>query len=424
MESNVKTKPFSVEWWENFKNNTGNMSFPVIRKRIFNNDIDELRESIFEMFQNLKHEKEALAWRVWLDGEINPDLEKQIVADPMKSEADFSPWCQRNFGDKKFGIILNDGQRYSKKTRDLVSKYFEPILEKKPPLGGINFSIFVGNYGWTPIGIHQDHTGSFVMHLHLGPGTKEMFMWEQKHYKNTLNGRENEMEIEQYLPFTSYDYSFESGDIFFMPWNFYHVGRSEEISIGLTVWFNYTTVDGLFNGIYSSGIKEIISDIEDPTLNEIVQLKNYKDCELDAQIENLLQSVDEDVLNSTFSEFMEDQIQDYTNALISNDWYDRGAIKEKLELAYDLPDDQKVSLIISPMRYVKHNDVLKIFHRADKIDLAYHEDVVSLIERINERKIDTVENLIQGLFSDWPEGIGKRIVEIFVENCVLQMENK
>jgi len=423
MKSAIKIKPFSEDWWKEFKKSTGNMSFPVIRKSIFNNDVDELRESIFEMFQNLKQEKEALAWRVWLEGEMDADLEKQIVADPMRSEADFLPWCQRIFGDKKFGIILNDGQRYSKKTRDLISKYFEPILNKKPPLGGINFSIFVGNYGWTPIGIHQDHTGSFVMHFHLGPGSKQMYMWEESHYKKQLNGKENEMEIEQYLPFTSYDYSFDTGDIFFMPWNFYHVGCSEEISIGLTVWFNYTTVDGLFNGVYSTGVKEIISDIEDPTLNEIIPLKNYKDCEFDVEIEKLLQSIDVDVLNSTFSEFMEDKIQDYANALISNDWYDRGAIKDKLELDYDIADDQKVSLIISPMRYIKRNDVLKIFHRADKIDLAYHEDVVSLIERINERENDTVANLIDGLFSDWPEGIGKRIVEIFIENGVLLIEN-
>ena len=422
MELDVKTKPFSRDWWKEFRKSTGNMSFPVTRKNIFNNDVSELRDSIFEMLQNLKYEKELLAWRVWCDGEISTDLEKRIVEDPMKNETDFLPWCKRIFGDKTFGIILNDGQRYSKKTRDLISKYFEPLLDNKPPLGGINFSIFMGNYGWTPIGIHQDHTGSFVMHFHLGPGSKQMYMWEQSHYKDKLNGRENEMNTEPYLPFTSYDYSFDDGDIFFMPWNFYHVGRSQEISIGLTVWFNYTTVDGLFNGVYSSGVKDVISDIDDPTLEEIVQLKNYKGCENDGQLENLLQSIDIDVLNSTFCEFMEDQLQDYTNALISNDWYDRGTIKDKFELDYDINEKQKVSLIISPIRFAKHKDVLKIFHRADKIDLAYHDDIVKLIERINERKTDTVGNLIDSLFVDWPEGIGMRILEIFIENCVLQIE--
>ena len=422
MELDVKIKPFSKDWWKEFKKSTGNMSFPVIRKNAFNDDVVELRESIFEMFQNLKYEKELLAWRVWCDGEMSTDLEKVIVDDAMKDEDDFLPWCKRIFGHKTFGIILNDGQRYSKKTRDLVSKYLEPLIAEKPPLGGINFSIFMGNYGWTPIGIHKDHVGSFVMHLHLGPGKKQMFMWEQSHYKDKLNGRENEMEIEQYIPFTSYDYSFNEGDIFFMPWNFYHVGYSQEISIGLTVWFNYTTVDGLFNGIYSNGVKDILAEIEDPTMDEIVQVKNYKGCEEAKEIENLLDCIDVGVLDSTFSEFLENQLQDYANAVTSNDWYDRGAIKEKFELDYDISDTQKVSLVISEIKYAKHKDVLKIFHRADKIDLAYHEDIITLIERINEQKIATVENFIDGLFSDWPEGVGKRIVEIFVENCVLQIE--
>ncbi len=423
MELDVKTKPFSEDWWKEFKKSTGNMSFPVIRKNVFNDDVNELRESIFEMFQNLKYEKELLAWRVWCGGEMSTDLEKIIVNDPMKSEADFLPWCKRVFGDKKFGIILNDGQRYSKKTRDLISKYYQPLLEKKPPLGGINFSIFLGNYGWTPIGIHQDHTGSFVMHFHLGPGSKEMFMWEQNHYKKKLHGRENEMKPESYLPFTSYDYKFDDGDIFFMPWDFYHIGRSEEISIGLTVWFNYTTVDGFFNGVFSSGVKDIVSDIEDLELDELVPLKNYEGCEDDVVITSLFDRIDEDVKNETLLEFMEDQIQDYVNALISNDWYDRGTIKNKFELDYEISDHQKLSLIVADVSYAKHRDTLKIFHRADKIDLAYHEDLIKLIDRINERKIDTVENFIDGLFHDWPDGVGKRILEIFIENCVLQIES-
>lgn len=423
MQLDVKTKPFSTDWWEGFKKSTGNMSFPTVRKKIFNDDVNELRDSIFEMFQNLKYEKESLAWRVWCDGEMSTDLEKIIIEDPMKDEADFLPWCKRIFGDKTFGIILNDGQRYSKKTRDLISKYFKPLLEKKPPLGGVNFSIFMGNYGWTPIGIHQDHTGSFVMHFHLGPGSKQMFMWEQDHYKDKLNGRENESNALPYLPFTSYEYSFNDGDIFFMPWDFYHVGRSEEISIGLTVWFNYTVVDGLLNGVYSSGVEDVINDIDDPTLKDIVLLKNYKGCENDVQIESLLDSIDIDVLNSTFCEFMENKLQDYVNALISNDWYDRGAIKNKFELDYDISKEQRVSLVISPIIYTKHKDILKIFHRADKIDLAYHDDIIKLIERINERKTDTVGSLLDSLFVDWPEGIGSRILEIFIENCVLQIES-
>lgn len=422
MQLDIKARAFSNDWWEEFKKSTGNMSFPVIQKNVFNDDLNELRESIFEMFQNLKYEKELLAWRVWCGGEMTTDLEKIIVEDPMKDEADFLPWCKRIFGDKKFGIILNDGQRYSKKTRDLISKYFNPLLEKKPPLGGINFSIFMGNYGWTPIGIHQDHTGSFVMHFHLGPGSKQMYMWEQDHYKDKLNGRENEHDVIPYLPFTSYEYSFDDGDIFFMPWDFYHIGRSEEISIGLTVWFNYTTVQGLLYGVYSSGVEDILKDIDDPTLNDIVSLKNYKDCENDEQIENLLNSIDIDVLDSTFCEFMENKLQDYADALISNDWYDRGTIKNKFELDFDIAQEQKVSLIISPIMYAKYKDVLKIFHRADKIDLAYHDDIIKLIERINERKTDTVGGLTDSLFVDWPEGIGSRIIEILVENCVLKIE--
>jgi hypothetical protein len=415
------TKPFSKDWWNDFKKNTGNLSFPTIRKDIFNDNVQDLRDSIFEMFQNLKYEKELLAWRVWCDGKLNTSLEKKIIDDPIQGEDDFLPWCQRIFGDKTFGVILNDGQRYSKKTRDMVLGYFAPLLETNPPLGGINFSIFVGNYGWTPIGIHQDHTGSFVMHFHLGPGKKEMHMWQEKNYKELLYGRENEMNPEAYIPFSDFNYTFEDGDIFFMPWDYYHIGRSEEISIGLTVWFNYTTVDGLLNGIYSNGVKEIIDDFKEEyaNSNQIIYPNNLTADR--GPFNEILNQIDEEVLKGTLVDFIENQLDDYTHSLISNNWYDRGAIKNKFNLTNDIDLQSTVALIIAPISFKKRNDILKIFHRGDKIDLMYHDDLVELINRINQRKSDTVAALIEGLFQEWPEGIGRRIIEIFVENCIVEI---
>ncbi len=417
MSATVIRKSFSKEWWDNFYKDSRKMTIPLVIEDLIKEDVPKLRDSIFEMLQNLKNENNFVAWRVWVDGKLDKKMKQSIIDDPIRDYSDLIPWQKRHFGDKKFGIILNNGQRYSTEARNLISNYFEPFLKDKPPFGGINFSIFIGNYGWTPIGIHEDHTGSFVMHFHLGPGDKTMYMWERSNYKGTLEGGENEEKPLGYLPFADYVCPFKEGDIFFMPWNYYHIGKSSELSLGLTVWFNYITVDGLVNGVWESGLNEIMDDEYKKINNEetVANLFNVNDTNSLGDIMNLLE---EDIINTPLKDFLKTSLEDYNDALQSNGWYDRGDLIFKRDNV-ELKENDLIKLNGPKMIYRRSDEKIKIFHRGEKIMLHYHPDIESLVNTLNLAESYNVKMLLDGLFTDWPEGIGVRILEILCENDVL-----
>lgn len=417
METQNIENPFSENWWKEFNKNSNHMSVPLVVRNVIKRDAQRIRESIYEMLGNLKNENNDLAWRIWVDGQQdkNKNKKKQIINDPILSNDDLENWRKRNFGNQKFGIILNNGQKYSENSRSIISKYFEPLLKNKPPFGGINFSIFIGNYGWTPLGIHEDHTGSFVMHFHLGPGEKTMYMWERENFKENLKGSENDMNPEKYLPFADYKCHFKEGDVFFMPWNYYHIGKAEELSISLTVWFNYTTVDGILNGIWDNGFKRFK---ENGFGNRL--LPNIEDNKDTVPIDLIVSKLNENDCTQRLKDFISEEIDDYTGALISNNWYDTSNIKE-INKTFDINDNTLITLKSTAIYYKCFPELIKIYHNGNKLSLNYHPDLEVLIEKLNTYKIFKYSNIVEGLFIEWPSGISLRILEIFGENNIIKI---
>ena len=74
---------------------------------------------------------------------------------------------------------MNNNEAFSEQLASRVLKMMSSLFEIAglPPLGN-EITVFIGNYGWTPLGIHKDHTGENVLHFHLGPGRKQMYIWE------------------------------------------------------------------------------------------------------------------------------------------------------------------------------------------------------------------------------------------------------
>ena len=51
-----------------------------------------------------------------------------------------------------------------------------------------------------PLGIHQDHRGENVIHFHLGPGDKQMYIWDEDAYKELTDLKHNNTDIAPLLP--------------------------------------------------------------------------------------------------------------------------------------------------------------------------------------------------------------------------------
>ncbi|UUZ49048.1 hypothetical protein LP420_00440 [Massilia sp. B-10] len=106
------------------------------------------------------------------------------------------------------------------------------------PSEGLLFTIFVGNYDSTPLGIHKDLPGKSVMHFHLGPGAKTMYCWDDEEYMARAgDAAQNNMDIVPHLPYAQ-QHTFAEGDIYFMPENRFHLGTQDGLSMGIACWWN------------------------------------------------------------------------------------------------------------------------------------------------------------------------------------------
>jgi len=405
-------KSFSSDWWDYFYRETGRMTVPNVIENVFSDDVLELREMVYEMLQNMKNDKN-MECRIWVDGKKDDKYNQLVANDPIKNEADLIPWQKRLFGDKKFGVVLRKVERYSIAARDKILSHFAPFLTDKTPFGGIHFTIFLGNYGWTPFGIHQDHPGSFVNHYHLGPGEKTMYMWEEDNYVNKLGCKQNDMDAERLIPYADHICKFKAGDIFFMPWNYYHVGNTQELSIGLTVWFSYTTVNGLLSGVWESGL----SDLYKNNANRAI-VQNMMSIDDGEPFESLLEDLNQASLSTSIENLVKEQIDDHANASISNLWFDSPQLKIS-NTNTTLAEDNLLQLNDSKIVYKQVNNKIKIFHRGHKLKIIYHPDIISLIDSINTEEIIPVKELLENRFTQWPDGAGLRVLEILHENGML-----
>ena len=413
----IKKKSLSKDWWNDFLEDTKNMTQPYFYNNVFNN-YKELNNGVLQVIKNLR--KDEYPFRVYIENKQREDYNKIIFENKPQEDEAIESWSKRIFGFQKFGIILNHGESYVKDLSINVLKYLKPLLENVGyPVHGVDFTIFIGNYGWTPLGIHTDNTGENVMHFHLGPGEKTMYIWDTDEFKK-LGGESNDQRIDKFLPYVKHKMTFGAGGLFFMPWNFHHIGKSDELSVGLSVWLNRPRRDDLVSKVFSEihkeyTVKESKKGKEDKDIPIIDLKKNLLENDV---LETVLSNVSDEIKELTISELIELSVKDFQYSLKSNLGY-AISLKPQLETKENLSIDSIIKLD-SPFEILYYtspqNKKIKIFTKGKKTEIIYHKDIEILINKINNSGELLISDLLNGLFLEWPEGAGLRIIELIYEN--------
>jgi hypothetical protein len=400
---------FSGEWWNQFLNDTNGLERPVCYNNVFKPDVPDVRNELLDVFRNIQ--KNDYPYRIWVEGKQRDDLQEHLAKNPPLADDTFESWTERLFEGKKFGIIFNYGECYNKVLSLRMLDYLKPLLETRGyPVRGIDFTIFIGNYGYTPLGIHQDWTGENVMHFHLGPGKKTMYMWTDTVYKEK-GGKFNEKNIEPWLPSAEYEMTFGEGDFFFMPWHYFHVGKSEDFSVGLTVWFNRPTRAEVLGRIVSIVMDEYVDKDRD-NRNTIIDMQpDMLGFDLYGTIRDGVMLEDN---NDSILKLINHASKEFKYSIASNLGFGKPPVidleREKKEL--DFSDKIRLDSPYKILHFTTETSQIKLFVKGFRIVLNYHSDIEKLIERLNEGNTDTVESFISGLFTEWPEGAGKRVLEL------------
>ncbi|MDO3425951.1 hypothetical protein QWT87_13705 [Chryseobacterium sp. APV1] len=420
-----KVESFSAEWWDHFLEDSGNFTKTKVYKNVIsNNDIDILKNEAVKILQEIyTHRTNQYGFRVYIKGEeqdINY-ISKLFDAPPTEKET-LESYAERVFEKQKFGMIINRTEKFSEKVSQNILLKLQPLLDKVGiPLTGLEMTLFVGNYGWTPLGIHIDIKGENIMHFHLGPGPKIMYNWEEDTYKELTGKKENNTDIEPLLPYSD-AYPFEMGDFYFMPWNKYHIGFSDELSIGFIVGFNNPTRKGFTSAILNSISQQYLND------NKQI-LSPDKNVEVEDSF-NAIESVinlDENLRHLSFMDLMKYLHKEFKLAILSNGGWANIPITLNDKIKYDVDNYEVLEnkKIITPYPfktcYEKIGDELVMFVRGYKVKIKYHDELPGIIDKLNRNKEEEVTDLLSTLTQDWPVEAGLYFLSLLYDKRAINI---
>lgn len=128
-------------------------------------------------------------------------------------------------GGGSFLIFVNYAALLSNSLSEASRKFISDFSAKFEPDGlYIEHHLIIGKYEETPFGVHIDDATDRVFHFNLGPYEKEMILWPRKEYLATYNGAARP--LSSVSKKGAVTYRMEVGGCFFLPADYYHVGRS------------------------------------------------------------------------------------------------------------------------------------------------------------------------------------------------------
>jgi hypothetical protein len=416
-----KAAPWSDAWWNDFLTQSDFFKNSLVIPDILSeDDVVTLNRLTLNILKEIFiREDISYDFRLYLEGVARDKafMREHLFQYVPSEEESPAQWATRVFKEQKFGLIINSSEKLSTEMSDQLALYLKPLLKIAGiPLKGVSITIFMGNYGYTPLGIHKDHPGENVMHLHLGPGDKTMYNWEMAEYEELTGNIQNNKDIIPLLPLAT-AYHFKQGDIYFMPWNKYHIGCTEEFSVGISIWYNNMPLN-LFLATLLRSLKNqyTIPESEEKGLPIVPP---YQKVEVGEEFDLVLDALklDKAELDKSFEKVVKDLYQDYTLGLYSNQGWKTRPIPLDRQLDPKLMEEVndiyhlkgKTISTVSPFKIsykVSPGRPLLIYARGTKIEIMYHPELVKVLDRLNTGAKVLTDDLLRELNKIWPEEAG------------------
>ncbi|WP_047243051.1 hypothetical protein [Chromobacterium subtsugae] len=403
---------FSEAWWADFMDRSQNLSKPVVVKNAIPQEkFRHHQQNVLSIIADLaKLKTTQFGYRIYIEGRLLGPNEMDDIFEksaPLENE-ELETWAARVFGDQRFGIILNSGEKFNQALSKEIAVALAPLFDEIGyPRGGVQFTIFIGNYDKTPLGIHQDQRGESVIHFHVGPGSKTMYVWDREQYKNLLETQNlTRKDFAKLRPYAS-EFHFESGDLYFMPEGTYHIGMQEGLSVGITVWRYSHTDDLLAKHLHQRIFKQIPVEKTEDFQHDENSLDDTSG--LDKIIEKY--SLTDECKNLNYSELLRKTYQDWRYSVHSNAGYRNSPFPreglEKIALQDRIAIESPYKILA---RESENTDKIYIYVRGHKIEFNRFPCVLALIQRLNEGRTEAVADLLQILDKSWPAQVGLYIL--------------
>ncbi|WP_062262200.1 cupin domain-containing protein [Endozoicomonas arenosclerae] len=174
---------------------------------------------------------------------VQLDLAQILIQNPPSHTERLEDWYYKIFKDDNICIIIGQLAGYFS---DIVSriKGIHPTLSNtvQDPFLTLQPSLLMGDYDFTPFGIHEDGYGVSVIHFHLGPCSKYMTFWSRDLLSELTGSSErfyasnprHQRSYSSLIPLGE-TWCIEPGDVFYIPEDMPHIGHATGFSASFMI---------------------------------------------------------------------------------------------------------------------------------------------------------------------------------------------
>lgn len=327
-------------------------------------------------------------FKVYVDQKLDNSYIKKMAAQTPSDDESIRDWCMSIFGDQKFGFIFNSLESYDNKLVERMCTIVHPLLEKAGmPLGGLSFLFFMGNYGFTPFGIHKEAKGEEGFLFHMGPSPKTFYTWDIEEYNAIEHNTEVFHNVAEMLPLAeSYELSPQS--VMFIPNHLYHIANTDEFSFSVVMDYINPSRHALETMIAQNIADEMKDSAKNKSYLSPISLGN-----------GLEKSVTKS--ESSWEEKYNHTLERYIARLKSNSGILLPAIPEVGN--YIAGDQFKITgkKLFPLLEYKDLNEQSYVMVRGREIPVEKNSKLSSVLETLNAGEWVSFEELQKSLMGDW-----------------------
>lgn len=251
------------------------------------------------------------------------------------------------------------------------------------------------------------------MHFNLGPGDKTMYTWGRKQYENLITEQKfDKQDLAGLLPYST-EFSFEEGDMYFMPEGEYHIGKQDGLSMALTLWRYNHTKDKLVQKLQHVILSQFLKNNDDLLVADKNELNDISGVEETLDIFDIPTEME----NLNFKDLMREAYKDLRYSIHSNAGYRTSPFPIEEDVLFNLDD---VIVLENPYKILHkvslNQDKLHVYVRGIKLELNNFDCIISLINEINKGYPAKVEYLLTILDRSWDQEIGFYILNLLYKN--------
>jgi hypothetical protein len=368
------------EKWDNLLNQTNRFTQPGMQKELLSPKECELfLKLIAKCTQKFaKENKPFNGLKIFTEGvQDNAQNEHFIENLPLKEET-LKNWSERVYKGKPFGFIMNFIENYNNEIVEEMAKKVAPLIEELGyPFAGLSMLFFMGDYGYTPFGVHKGSPGEDGILFHLGPGTKTFYIWETDVYNSLTNHAYTYKNAEEILHAAT-PYILEPGDAISFPDDMYHVANTEEFSVSVVLDYRRAS---------QRKVKELLID-------ELLKINTENETLLDhISPTQLLQTID-------FQNESEEAVKRLMLRLKSNGGFFKPSIRNFSTL--DLQGIYKLRSPFTLETLTQNKNILSVFARGHEIRTQNTKEIVALINLLNTGEPVNLTTINIGLQAETP----------------------